>query len=144
MNKYIKHHGIKGQKWGERRFQNDDGSLTQAGKERYKTVNSKLNTAKKVTDASSQAAKSAKQLSDSLGNMKTHSMTKDLSKMSDKDLQDTVKRMNLERQYADLTSSQISRGRANIGAIIDGIGATLGMASSAIAIALAIREFKKK
>ena len=29
------HHGIKGQKWGIRRFQNKDGSLTPAGKKRY-------------------------------------------------------------------------------------------------------------
>ena len=30
------HHGIKGQKWGVRRFQNEDGSLTSAGKGRYR------------------------------------------------------------------------------------------------------------
>ena len=29
------HHGIKGMKWGVRRFQNEDGSLTTAGKKRY-------------------------------------------------------------------------------------------------------------
>lgn len=29
------HFGILGQKWGERRFQNEDGTLTEAGKERY-------------------------------------------------------------------------------------------------------------
>lgn len=29
------HHGIKGQKWGRRRFQNSDGSLTAAGRKRY-------------------------------------------------------------------------------------------------------------
>lgn len=29
------HHGIKGMKWGVRRFQNEDGSLTNAGKKRY-------------------------------------------------------------------------------------------------------------
>lgn len=29
------HHGIKGQKWGVRRFQNEDRTLTPAGKERY-------------------------------------------------------------------------------------------------------------
>lgn len=29
------HHGIKGQKWGIRRYQNEDGSLTDAGRKRY-------------------------------------------------------------------------------------------------------------
>lgn len=32
---YLMHHGIKGQKWGVRRFQNEDGSYTSAGKSRY-------------------------------------------------------------------------------------------------------------
>lgn len=32
---YLVHHGIKGQKWGVRRFQNEDGSLTSEGKKRY-------------------------------------------------------------------------------------------------------------
>ena len=31
----IYHHGIKGQRWGVRRFQNEDGSLTEAGRKRY-------------------------------------------------------------------------------------------------------------
>lgn len=35
----LAHHGIKGQKWGVRRFQNTDGSLTAAGKQRYGTGN---------------------------------------------------------------------------------------------------------
>ena len=34
-NNYLCHHGIKGQKWGVRRFQKKDGSLTAAGKKRY-------------------------------------------------------------------------------------------------------------
>lgn len=29
------HHGVKGQKWGLRRFQNSDGTLTSAGRQRY-------------------------------------------------------------------------------------------------------------
>lgn len=35
MTNELKHHGIKGQKWGLRRYQNEDGSLTEAGKSRY-------------------------------------------------------------------------------------------------------------
>lgn len=31
---YLMHHGIKGQKWGIRRYQNPDGTLTEAGKQR--------------------------------------------------------------------------------------------------------------
>lgn len=33
---FLIHHGVKGQKWGVRRFQNSDGSLTAAGKKHYK------------------------------------------------------------------------------------------------------------
>lgn len=31
----LQHHGVKGQRWGVRRYQNADGSLTAAGKKRY-------------------------------------------------------------------------------------------------------------
>ena len=32
---YLEHHGIKGQRWGVRRYRNYDGSLTSEGKKRY-------------------------------------------------------------------------------------------------------------
>lgn len=34
-NNYLSHYGIKGQEWGKRRFQYEDGSLTPEGKKRY-------------------------------------------------------------------------------------------------------------
>ena len=35
MNNKLQHHGVKGQKWGVRRYQNKDGSLTPEGRKRY-------------------------------------------------------------------------------------------------------------
>lgn len=34
-DEYLMHHGVKGMRWGIRRFRNRDGSLTSAGKRRY-------------------------------------------------------------------------------------------------------------
>lgn len=47
---YLTHHGIKGQKWGVRRYQEEDGSLTKAGKQKLKQdLNKMNNTALKTT-----------------------------------------------------------------------------------------------
>lgn len=52
MKYELSHHGIKGMKWGIRRFQNEDGSLTNAGRKRYaeddRTVEQRKSVVKKV------------------------------------------------------------------------------------------------
>lgn len=46
MNNYeLYHHGVKGMKWGIRRYQNKDGSLTPAGKKRQKILDDAVNLA---------------------------------------------------------------------------------------------------
>lgn len=52
----IAHSGIKGQKWGLRRFQNPDGTLTEAGRKRY----AKKGTAKLISDKEKYRAQKAK------------------------------------------------------------------------------------
>lgn len=52
----LEHHGIRGQKWGVRRFQNKDGSLKPAGEKRY-GGDSDVKSAKKSAKAEYKAAK---------------------------------------------------------------------------------------
>lgn len=46
-NDYLVHHGIKGMRWGVRRYQNKDGSLTNAGRFRYAVESDKKITTNK-------------------------------------------------------------------------------------------------
>lgn len=45
-NSYLEHFGIFGMKWGIRRFQNEDGSLTEEGKKRYNARSRDIGAAK--------------------------------------------------------------------------------------------------
>ena len=82
MDSYIAHHGIIGMKWGVRRYQNKDGTLTNAGKARYSTD----------SDAGSPAPNSG------VGK-KTDTSSKSVSEMSDEELRTRLNRINMEDQY---------------------------------------------
>lgn len=45
MNNELQHHGILGMKWGVRRYQNEDGSYTKKGLERYSEAKAKYDQA---------------------------------------------------------------------------------------------------
>ena len=158
----LKHHGIKGMKWGKRRFQNADGSLTEAGKRRYdsdtrdlsekKKSNYKPNVDKWVQDdletgrrLSNEAGNLTRQLKDandkSIRNPKKVKM--DLSNMSDQEMRNQISRALLEKQYNDMFAPQkTSKGRAVVGKILESAGTVLAIGSSALGIALSIKQLR--
>lgn len=86
------HWGIKGMKWGVRRYQNADGSLTPAGKKRYAE-----------DDAHEDHGKTS---------------PKSVKSMSDKDLREAINRIRMEREYSQLTTREVSAGRKIITGIL--------------------------
>lgn len=79
---YIAHHGILGQKWGVRRFQNKDGSLTQEGKAHY---NKDRETAKKYVVDNIESVESDRYAwEEEWGNANTSSWNKKVSTLEKK------------------------------------------------------------
>ena len=67
----------------------------------------------------------------------------DLSNMSDKEMRDQINRALLEKQYNDMFAPQkTSRGREYASQILETTGTVLAIGSSALGIALAIKELK--
>lgn len=123
MENELMHWGIKGMKWGVRRYQNKDGSLTPAGKKRYdkemaklkeeeKIAKNKLRTQAKLNKLDEkrkeiEALKSGKPIAKST---KQHSKPS-VKDMSDEELRQTVNRLLMEQQYAKLNPQQVSAGQ---------------------------------
>lgn len=91
------HYGILGMKWGRRRYQNKDGTLTPAGRKRQRDSEDSLSV-KKIRK-------------------------KRVSEMSNQELREANNRLNLESQYKNLTSNKNIANKALKTFI--GVGATI-------------------
>lgn len=161
----LTHYGIRGQKWGVRRYQNKDGSLTEAGKKRmYKEqfdsegkdtgekkkyvadanrwVNEVMTNARNVANDASSAARNVKNISDTASrrSVEKRKSQMDLNTMSDKEMRDKINRELLERQYRDVfTPKNTSKGKEYLDTVLEYGIPILGLTATAIDIALRIR-----
>lgn len=150
----IKHHGIKGQKWGKRRFQNKDGSLTPEGKKRYGDGDSVgLQETKKLVDKTNEVARQTQRISEDKRNKKEKQAKKDseqeirdkVYKMSDQELREAVNRMNMEERYTQVMRDRttIDVGKTKTEKFMDYTVSALTIASTSLSIAMMVKEMKK-
>ena len=149
------HWGIKGQKWGIRRYQNPDGSLTEEGKARYggdsydklsqnqkDRYNADQTKAEVATfDTVSKTASGVKSITNDISNMPAMQEKGKVSyanypNMSDKELQDRVNRLALEHRYSDLNgeTKYEKSGSEKAREVLQTVGAVAGIGATTAGI----------
>ena len=135
-NNDLLHSGVKGMKWGIRRYQNKDGSLTNAGKKRYNKEMEKLRAEKRVLktqaatkaklDKLAAAEKENEELKKSLtAKPKDESKIASHKKMSNEELSRRIERLKLEKEYVDLNKDTTVKGKKVLMAALERSGENL-------------------
>lgn len=131
MENELMHWGVKGMRWGIRRYQNKDGSLTQAGKKRYDKEMGKLKAEEKILKKRQKTQDKLNKLEAKRKEVKALREGKTISKepekkpakrsikdLSDDELRAVVNRLTLEQQYERLKPEQVSKGKKFADAVL--------------------------
>jgi hypothetical protein len=143
----LAHIGVKGMKWGRRKVRSYAPGQNMIKKMSKKEELARVSDKKKGPnlEAVGKHLNSATQNINTTSNaLRTASSKKvtDLSELSDADLKKRVERLNLESRYNALAPAQVSKGRERLQNTLDIAGTTLAVASTAVSLALAIKQMK--
>ena len=136
----LMHYGILGQKWGIRRYQNPDGTLTAAGRRRYGSVeNLEQGITKKQGQKIEKVRKTAMKAAMSGDTKKVMKLQR---KLSDSDVQTVINRLNLSKKLSDISEENNQTGMKKvaeyaqkIGTISDAINKTATLYDNAAKVA---------
>lgn len=144
----IYHWGILGQKWGVRRYQNEDGTLTAEGRKRYgiredniKEINKqKDKDDKDLIDAGSSIINNTDKLL-SIGDSGDKVIRPSYDDLSDEELRKRVNRLNMERSYSQLVGDEkvIKSGKTKAREALQTIGSIVGIVGGAALVYKTIR-----
>lgn len=128
------HHGVKGMKWGVRKDRNSSGGSVD------------LQKAKKKVDAANTIVNETRNINNNMSKKEVKKAQKqkmtEVRAMSDQELREKVNRLNMEQQYIRMSSEQMNVGRTNVNTVLNNVGTVVNVASSALAIAVAIQKLK--